>query len=165
MSIHRAYIALGSNLGDAAANVERGFGELARMGTIFRRSSLYRTQPWGQTDQPEFINAVALLETPLAPRALPDALKAAENRLGRTAGERWGPRLIDFDILTYDDLEIDEPGLRVPHPYMHERAFVLVPLAEIDPRYEPLRDALSETVLMGVVRIDAKGERVSRPSD
>jgi 2-amino-4-hydroxy-6-hydroxymethyldihydropteridine diphosphokinase len=148
--VHRVYVGLGSNQGDAVANVERGLTELARIGRVIRRSSLYRTPPWGNTGQPEFVNAVAQLETLLAPRALLEALKTAEKRLGRIPGERWGPRVIDFDILTYDDLEIDEPGLRIPHPYFRERAFVLVPLAEIDARYESLRDALDPNDLATV---------------
>jgi 2-amino-4-hydroxy-6-hydroxymethyldihydropteridine diphosphokinase len=152
---HRAYVGLGSNDGDAIANVTRGFDALDRIGSVVHRSSLYRTLPWGKTDQPEFVNAVVLLETPLTPRELLDALKTAEKRLGRMPAERWGPRVIDFDILTYDDLEIDEPGLRVPHPRMRERAFVLVPLAEIDLRYVPLRDALDESDVTSVQCIDA----------
>jgi 2-amino-4-hydroxy-6-hydroxymethyldihydropteridine diphosphokinase len=150
---HRAYVGLGSNEGDAIANVRRGFEALVRIGSVLRRSSLYRTPPWGKTDQPDFVNAVALLETQLMPQELLDALKATEKQLGRTAGERWGPRVIDFDILTYDDLELDQPNLRVPHPHLRERAFVLVPLAEIDARYEPLRDALGEGALTGVHRV------------
>jgi 2-amino-4-hydroxy-6-hydroxymethyldihydropteridine diphosphokinase len=148
--VHRVYVGLGSNQGDSVANVERGLTELARIGSVIRRSSLYRTPPWGKTGQPEFVNAVAQLETTLAPRALLEALKTAEKRLGRIPGERWGPRVIDFDILTYDDLEIDEPGLRIPHRYFRERAFVLVPLAEIDARYESLRDALDPNDLATV---------------
>ncbi|MBV8152986.1 MAG: 2-amino-4-hydroxy-6-hydroxymethyldihydropteridine diphosphokinase [Candidatus Eremiobacteraeota bacterium] len=146
----RAYVGLGSNLGDPAGNVERGFTELARLATIVRRSSLYRTAPWGKTDQPEFVNAVALLETDLTPRALLKALKDAEQRLGRENGERWGPRTIDLDLLTFGDSVIDEPGLRVPHPYLAARAFVLVPLAEIDSAYAPARDALAAEERAGV---------------
>jgi 2-amino-4-hydroxy-6-hydroxymethyldihydropteridine diphosphokinase len=153
VNAHRAYIGLGSNDGDPIANVEGGFGELTRVGRMVRRSSLYRARPWGKTDQPDFVNAAALLETALAPRPLLEALKAAEIRLGRTPGERWGPRVIDLDILTYDDLEIDEPGLHVPHRGLYERAFVLVPLAELDPHYEPLRDALAQHELANVRRI------------
>ena len=155
MNAHRAYIGLGSNEGDPAANVERGLEALAKIGTVTQQSSLYRTPPWGKTDQPEFINAVALLVTPLGPRDLLDALKSAERRLGRTAAERWGPRIIDFDILTYDDLEIDEPGLHVPHPRLRERAFVLVPLAEIDERYGPLRDELAAKELAALTRLSS----------
>lgn len=151
---HRAYIGLGANAGDAIAGVRRGLSELGTLGTLARCSSLYRTQPWGKTDQADFVNAVALLETELSPRELLVALKAIEVRQGRVAGgERWGPRAIDLDILRYDDLEIDEPGLRVPHRDLHRRAFVLVPLAEIDSAYRPWRDAVAPCELAGVERI------------
>lgn len=151
---HRAYIGLGANAGDAIAGVRRGLSALGTLGTLAQRSSLYRTQAWGKTDQADFVNAVALLETELSPRELLVALKAIEVRQGRAAGgERWGPRAIDLDILRYDDLEIDEPGLRVPHRDLHRRAFVLVPLAEIDSAYQPWRDALAASELAGVERI------------
>jgi 2-amino-4-hydroxy-6-hydroxymethyldihydropteridine diphosphokinase len=140
----RTYIGIGSNQGDAAASVEAAIGRLAGVAKLVRRSKLYRTKAWGVADQPDFVNAVALLETQLPARALLLALKRIENELGRTTSYRWGPRTIDLDILTYGDERIDEPDLVVPHPYLAERAFVLVPLAELDPAYEPLRDALSE---------------------
>lgn len=149
----RAYVALGSNTGDPATNVARGFDVLAEIGNVLRRSSLYRTPPWGKIDQPDFVNAVALVETALAPRALLDALKAAEGRLGRTPGERWGPRVIDLDLLTYDDVTIDEPDFHVPHAQLRRRGFVLVPLAEIDPAYATLRDALDVCEREGIVRL------------
>jgi 2-amino-4-hydroxy-6-hydroxymethyldihydropteridine diphosphokinase len=149
----RAYVALGSNIGDPAANVARGFDALAAIGNVLQRSSLYRTPPWGKTDQPDFVNAVALLETALAPRELLEALKTAERRLGRTLGEFWGPRVIDLDLLTYDDVTIDEPDFHVPHAQLRRRGFVLVPLAEIDPAYVPLCDALDESEREGIVRL------------
>lgn len=139
---HRAYVAVGANLGDAAANVVAAVVALDGLGKVVRASSLYQTRAWGKTDQPDFINAVVLLETELDPRALLSALKALETRLGRVPGERWGPRAIDLDILTYDDELVSEPDLSIPHARMAERAFVMVPLAEIDERYVPLRDAL-----------------------
>jgi 2-amino-4-hydroxy-6-hydroxymethyldihydropteridine diphosphokinase len=149
--VSRAYVALGSNAGDPRLNVARGFDALGAIGTVLRRSSLYRTPPWGKTDQPDFVNAVALIETALPPRELLDALKAAERRLGRTPGERWGPRVIDLDLLTYDDVTIDEPDFQVPHAQLDRRGFVLVPLAEIDPAYAPLRDALDPSERKGIV--------------
>lgn len=154
MSLHRSYVGLGANLADAAATVLRAFDALATVGDVRARSSLYRTRPWGNPNQPDFVNAVALLETPLPPAELLAAVKALETRLGRVPGERWGPRLIDLDVLTYDDLEIDLPGLRVPHRHLRERAFVLVPLAELDARYESLRAALPAQEVAGVARID-----------
>ena len=131
----RAGIGIGSNLGDPAANVRAGIDALGEAGTIVARSRLYRTKPWGRTDQPDFCNAAAIVETDLSPRELLNLLKDLERSLGRTQTERWGPRAIDFDILFYDELQIDEPGLQIPHPRLHERAFALVPLAEIDERY------------------------------
>ncbi|HXF33613.1 MAG TPA: 2-amino-4-hydroxy-6-hydroxymethyldihydropteridine diphosphokinase [Candidatus Acidoferrales bacterium] len=146
----RAYIGLGSNQGDPAGNVESAIGRLAGLGAVARRSRLYRTAPWGVTDQPEFVNAVAALDTDMDPRALLAALKEIETDLGRTPTYRWGPRVIDLDILTYGAERLDEPDLIVPHPRLRERAFVLVPLAEIDPAYAALRDALPERELRDV---------------
>jgi len=131
----RAGIGLGSNLGDPAANVLAGIDALAETGTVLARSRLYRTKPWGRREQPDFCNAAAIVETALSPHDLLNRLKDLERRLGRTQTERWGPRAIDFDILFYDELHVDEPGLQIPHPRLRERAFVLVPLAEIDERY------------------------------
>jgi 2-amino-4-hydroxy-6-hydroxymethyldihydropteridine diphosphokinase len=98
-------------------------------------SSLYRTPPWGKTDQPDFLNAAAELRTSLSPRALLEACLEAERRLKRVRQERWGPRLIDIDILVFGNLTVRESGLEIPHPRMLERAFVLAPLAEIAPDF------------------------------
>ena len=135
MNLTPAYIALGSNLDDPAAQVEGGIEELAmlpdtRLGAV---SSLYRTAPVGYADQPDFINAVAMIETELSPRALLDALLAIERRYARVRGVRNGPRTLDLDIVMYGDAAHSEDALTIPHPRMHERAFVLVPLAEIAP--------------------------------
>jgi 2-amino-4-hydroxy-6-hydroxymethyldihydropteridine diphosphokinase len=150
VSRHRAYVGAGANLGDPAASVERALAALGALGLVTRSSSLYRTRPWGKTDQPDFVNAAAMLETDLEPRALLAALKDLERRLGRVETERWGPRLIDLDLLAFDEVELDEPGLRLPHPRLRERAFALVPLAEIEPRYAAARDALPAEELQGV---------------
>ena len=135
-----AAIGLGANLGDAAATLREAIAELARLPRteLLRASQLYRTPAWGVTEQPDFINAVALVETTLSPRDLLDALLAIERSFGRTRldGERWGPRTLDLDLLLHGDAMIDEPGLRVPHPHLHERAFALLPLAEIAPEVE-----------------------------
>jgi len=137
-----ARIGVGANVGDALATVRAAIAAMPRLGRVVRASSLYRTKPWGVIDQPDFINAAVLLDTQLAPRALLDALKALEIEMGRTAGPRFGPRVIDLDILAYDERKIDEPDLVVPHPRLHGRAFALVPLAEIDPSYEAVLAAL-----------------------
>lgn len=133
----QAAIGLGGNLGDAAATLREALHALDQLpGTrLLRASPLYRTPAWGKTDQPDFVNAAALVETTLGARALLDALLEVERRFGRRreAGPQWGPRLIDLDLLLYGDQAVDEPGLRVPHPHLHERAFALLPLADIAP--------------------------------
>lgn len=147
----RAYVGVGSNLADPRAQVERAIDRLAAVGTVHRRSSLYRTQPWGNLDQPAFVNAVVELETTLAPHQLLSSLKELERESGRDpSAQRWGPRVIDLDILIYDDVELCEPHLTIPHPRLYERAFVLVPLAELDDRFAEARDALSLQELGGV---------------
>jgi 2-amino-4-hydroxy-6-hydroxymethyldihydropteridine diphosphokinase len=135
-----AAVGLGANLGDAAATLRDAIASLAHLSdaTLLRASRLYRTPAWGRTDQPDFINAVVLVETSLHARALLDALLAIERRFGRVRleGERWGPRTLDLDLLLFGDALIDEAGLQVPHPHLHERAFVLLPLAEIAPAWQ-----------------------------
>lgn len=131
-----AAVGLGANLGDAAATVRRAIDALAVLsGSPVQASRLYRTPAWGRTDQPDFINAAAVIDTVLAPRDLLDQLLAIERDFGRVRvdGQRWGPRILDLDLLLHGDALIDEPGLRVPHPHLHERAFALLPLAEIAP--------------------------------
>jgi 2-amino-4-hydroxy-6-hydroxymethyldihydropteridine diphosphokinase len=149
----RAAIGLGSNLGDPAANVERALGALGALGLVAARSSLYRSAAWGETAQPDFINAAALLATELEPHALLNALKALETELGRVASYRWGPRAIDLDILTYGELRIDEPDLIVPHARLFERAFALAPLSEIAAEFEAAFEALPAADRAGVQRI------------
>lgn len=135
-----AFVGAGGNLGAVAATLRAAFAELDALPAtrISRVSRLYRTPPWGDTAQPAFLNAAVALDTALDPRALLEALLAIERRHGRRreAGARWGPRTLDLDLLLYGDRVIDEPGLRVPHPHLHARAFVLAPLAEIAPGLE-----------------------------
>ncbi len=130
-----AVVALGSNLDDPEAHVTRGFEDLAAIPQtqLLARSSLYRTKPVGYANQPDFINACALVETRLGPRKLLDALLAIEKRHGRVREIPNGPRTLDLDIIAYGDQAIDEPGLVIPHPRAHERAFVLDPLREVWP--------------------------------
>ncbi|MGH2661428.1 MAG: 2-amino-4-hydroxy-6-hydroxymethyldihydropteridine diphosphokinase [Actinomycetota bacterium] len=129
----RAYLGLGSNLGDRLENLRRAVAMLADRGVWAVRSSrVYETDPVGGPSQPDYLNAVVEVETGISARALLDTGLEVEEAMGRVRGERWGPRVIDVDVLTFGDQEIDEPGLTVPHPRMHERGFVLIPLLELD---------------------------------
>jgi 2-amino-4-hydroxy-6-hydroxymethyldihydropteridine diphosphokinase len=127
------YLSLGSNLGDRTKNLSRAIASLAPQVQPLIQSSIYQTEPWGYSDQPNFLNQAVKAETILDPFDLLDYLKRIEIQLGRQETFRFGPRLIDMDILLYDDLVIDTPKLIIPHPRIHERAFVLIPLAEIAP--------------------------------
>lgn len=149
----RALLGLGANLGDPVATLCAAKARLGALGRITAVSSLYRTPPWGVEEQPPFVNAALALDTALDPDALLAALKALEAELGRVASFRWGPRAIDIDILAYDGVERTGPALTIPHARLHERAFVLVPLAEIDPAYARARDALPEADVAAVERI------------
>jgi 2-amino-4-hydroxy-6-hydroxymethyldihydropteridine diphosphokinase len=130
---HRAFLGLGSNLGDRMANLEQAESSLSREGEVrvVRSSRVYETDPVGGPEQPDYLNVVIEVETSLDPRELLSRCLSVERDMGRARVERWGPRVIDIDILTYDDLEVDEPGLTIPHPRMHERGFVLIPLLEL----------------------------------
>ena len=152
----RACIGLGGNVGDAAATLRAAFDALERLpGThLLARSRFYRTPAWGNEAQPDFVNAAALLDTTLEPQALLDALLSVERAFGRERRERWGPRTLDLDLLLYGDEVIDVPGLRVPHPHLHERAFVLRPLADIAPQANvPGRGRVAELL----ARVDSSG--------
>ena len=132
----RAYIGLGANLGDRAATLTRAIELLAERQEIdvVAVSSFRETDPVGYLDQPRFLNAAAVVETSLAPAALLTTLLEVERELGRVReGPRYGPRTVDLDLLLMDDLVLDEPGLELPHPRLHERAFALEPLSELDP--------------------------------
>jgi 2-amino-4-hydroxy-6-hydroxymethyldihydropteridine diphosphokinase len=126
----RAYVGVGANLGDREATIRAALEALPGLVGV---SKLRETDPVGVVDQPPFLNAAAVLETELAPRELLDTLLAVERELGRERRERWGPRTIDLDLLLYGERVVDEPGLAVPHPRLHERRFALEPLAELAP--------------------------------
>jgi len=128
---HIVYIALGTNLGQRSENLQAAIEALTPEVVVLDESHIYETPPWGYEDQPPFLNMVVKAETSLEPKALLKYLKQLEVELGREENIRWGPRLIDLDILFYDDLVIDTPPLVIPHPRLHERAFVLVPLGDI----------------------------------
>jgi 2-amino-4-hydroxy-6-hydroxymethyldihydropteridine diphosphokinase len=153
----RAWVGLGGNTGDPVSTLRAATAQFdALPGTrVLLRSKLYRTPAWGVVAQPDFINGVVLLETSLDARGLLDGLLEIERAFGRERRERWGPRSLDLDLLLYGDCVIDLPGLHVPHPHLHERAFVLVPMLEIAPDVEipgrgRARDALAALASEGI---------------
>ena len=134
-----AYIGVGANLGDREATLRRALELLSRHPAIdlVAVSALRETEPWGLADQPPFLNGAALVRTSLPPGELLDVMLGVERTLGRRrTGPRYGPRTIDLDLLLYGDRTIDEPGLAIPHPHLHERAFALEPLLDLDPDVE-----------------------------
>lgn len=133
MEEHVVYLALGSNLGNRLANLKEAVTSLPPQMEVKARSNVYETHPWGYEDQEKFLNQVVRVETYLKPEPLLKHLKRLEVALGRKPSFQNGPRLIDIDILFYDDLVLYSPVLMIPHPHMHERGFVLVPLMDIAP--------------------------------
>jgi 2-amino-4-hydroxy-6-hydroxymethyldihydropteridine diphosphokinase len=134
----RAYVALGANLGPREITLLRAVELLAETEGVEVRavSQLRETEPVGVVEQPPFLNGAVAVQTSLSPRELLDRLLEIEQALGRVRDERWGPRLVDLDLLVFGDREVDEPGLTVPHPRLHERRFALEPLAELDPELD-----------------------------
>jgi 2-amino-4-hydroxy-6-hydroxymethyldihydropteridine diphosphokinase len=146
-----AYVGIGSNLGDREATIRRALELLGERADVVETSTLRETEPWGYADQPPFLNGAVAVETDLPARQLLDTLLDVERELGRNRdGPRWGARTIDLDLLLYGDEEIDEPGLVVPHPHLHERAFALEPLAELDPALEIPRRGPVAALLAGL---------------
>ncbi|MCY4383431.1 MAG: 2-amino-4-hydroxy-6-hydroxymethyldihydropteridine diphosphokinase [Nitrospinae bacterium] len=148
----RAFIGAGANLGEPVRQIRQAQDALSQNpGIVFMdASSFFRTQPMGPVEQPPFVNAVFSLECGMSPQELLALLLDIEQKMGRVRKERWGPRLIDLDLLFYDDAVIEEQGLEVPHPRLHERRFVLAPLAEIAPDFvhpvlkKPVSELLDE---------------------
>jgi len=156
-----AFVGLGANLDNPLQQVRQGISELDAIGRtrVLAHSSLYRTAPVGYADQPDFINAVAKLQTRLSPHELLDALHVIENRHGRRRSVRNAPRTLDLDLLLYGMLEVHDEELTLPHPRMHERAFVLLPLAEIAPNallpgHAPVSQLLARVDRSGVEKLD-----------
>jgi 2-amino-4-hydroxy-6-hydroxymethyldihydropteridine diphosphokinase len=158
-------LGLGGNIGDVRTTLDRAVAAFCD-GTDVRllaQSSDYATPPWGVVDQPPFVNRCIAVDSSLTPRALLDRALTVERSLGRDRSreQRWGPRAIDIDLLAYDDVAIEEPGLALPHPRLFERAFVLVPLAEIAPDRViagvRVRDALARLDTRGIERLAARG--------
>jgi 2-amino-4-hydroxy-6-hydroxymethyldihydropteridine diphosphokinase len=133
MMEHVVYLALGSNLGNRLANIKNAISNFTPQLDVKKKSHVYETPPWGYADQPAYLNQVVMAFTYLEPQDLLDHLKRLETVLGREPTFQNGPRLIDLDILFYDDVEIDSPPLQIPHPRLHQRGFVLVPLNDISP--------------------------------
>jgi 2-amino-4-hydroxy-6-hydroxymethyldihydropteridine diphosphokinase len=149
------YLAFGSNLGNREANIRMAIGRLTPLVRVDAVSSLYETPPMGVEDQPAFLNAVACVTTGLTPPALLRYVKTLEEEIGRRPGPRWGPRPIDIDILLMGDQVVDTDALTLPHPRLAERAFVLVPLAELAPDLVP--PGQSDTIAKLAGRIDTAG--------
>ena len=150
----KAFVALGSNLGEREAMIREALEALAALPQteLLRASSLYDTEPVGDPDQPGFLNAVAELETELTARQLLWNLLLIERRLGRVRTRHWGPRVIDLDLLLYGSEVLDEPDLKVPHPELIRRSFVLVPLVELDPLV--VHPVTGETLLAHLSRLN-----------
>jgi 2-amino-4-hydroxy-6-hydroxymethyldihydropteridine diphosphokinase len=156
-----AIIALGGNVGDVRATFEKAIADVCALANavLLARSSDYQTPPWGETDQPPFINACIAIETSLAPAALLATLQRTEQAFGRDRSreKRWGPRPLDLDLIAYDDVAMEQPDLTLPHPRLFERAFVLVPLAEIAPDRliagRDVRTALANIGCEGIARL------------
>jgi 2-amino-4-hydroxy-6-hydroxymethyldihydropteridine diphosphokinase len=155
MAPNNIYLALGTNLGNRLRNLRAALAGLPPAVTVLETSPIYETQPWGVTDQPAFLNMVVKCETGRDSQELLVFLKGLETRLGRKPSFRYGPRKIDIDILFYGDLILSTPALTIPHPHLHERAFVLVPLADLAP--ELLHPLLGRTVRQLLAEVDATG--------
>ena len=155
----QAVLALGANLGAPAEALQSAVDALGGAGKVLAVSAVYQTAPVGGPPQPDYLNAVLLLETALTPRELLDFAHAVENAGGRERLERWGPRTLDIDVIAYDDLVSADPSLTLPHPRAHTRGFVLVPWAEIAPGaalpgHGPIIDLLDTVDTSGVRRVD-----------
>ena len=153
--IYQVYIALGTNLGDRAANLHAAIESMAPNVTVLKESPVYQTAPWGYTDQPDFLNQVILGKTKSTPEQLLSFLKEVETRIGRVPTFQNGPRKLDLDILFYGDLILAITGLQIPHPRLHERAFVLVPLNDIAPNL--IHPTMQQSVSEMLSKLDVSG--------
>ena len=156
-----AWFGIGGNLGDRMANVTYALTLLAETCADLRTSNVFETPPWGDVDQPSFLNLVARGSTRLGPDALLARVKEIETLVGRRPTRRWGPRIVDVDILAYGNLVVTKPGLDIPHARMAERAFVMVPLADIDPSWVHPRLGVTAAVLVDALPSEERNEVVN----
>lgn len=163
MDNHIVYLALGSNLGDREANLKQAIASLSPQMEVKAKSRVYETPPWGYTDQPKFLNQVVKVDTYVGPEPLLKHLKRLEVALGRVPSFQNGPRLIDIDILFYDDLVLNTSSLVIPHPQVHERAFVLMPLHDIAPALS--HPSIGRTVSEMLASCDTNDIRVYEKND
>ncbi len=161
--VHTVYLALGTNLGDRESNLEAALDALSSQIRLLAESPIYQTAPWGYEDQPDFLNQVVRAETTLSPRELLTFVKRVEEQAGREPSFRYGPRKIDVDILFYEDWIVEEDDLIIPHPRLHQRAFVLVPLADLAP--ELCHPKLNRTVSDLLEDVDTGDVKRLRTSD
>ena len=157
------YLALGTNLGDRFANLQAAIAALPPAVRVLAQSPVYETPPWGLADQPAFLNMALKGQTTLAPLELLQHLKLLETELGRLPSVRWGPRRIDMDILFYDTLILATPELTIPHPHLHERAFVLVPLVDLAP--DLVHPLLGKSIGRLLAALDTNGVNRYEPTD
>lgn len=155
---HTIFLSMGSNLGDRLTNLQDAIRSLPPIIQLLSQSQIYETEPWGYTEQPAFLNLVVKASTELSPKKVLTFIKDIEVALGRKATFRFGPRLIDLDILLYDDLVLNSPRLTIPHPRLSERGFVLIPLAELAP--DLIHPVTRKTIQQLLSTIDTTGVKV-----
>jgi 2-amino-4-hydroxy-6-hydroxymethyldihydropteridine diphosphokinase len=163
--MHKVYLGLGSNLGDRSAYLKKAVEEMQPDVQVLCASAIYETAPWGFVDQEDFLNMVIEAETELSPPALLKKIKETEKHVGRQATFRNGPREIDIDILVYGDEEFKEDGLQIPHPRLHERVFMLVPLAELVPELRIPGQDQSVAELVQYLDVSGVQKYVTEPAD
>ncbi|NMB61057.1 MAG: 2-amino-4-hydroxy-6-hydroxymethyldihydropteridine diphosphokinase [Chloroflexi bacterium] len=156
--LHQVILGTGSNVGDREENLQLAMAEIQKFATITAQSAIYETNPWGFTDQPAFLNQVLVIETQLDPFDLLDTLKTTEKQIGRTPTFRYGPRMIDIDILFFDKLILEDEKLIIPHPKIADRAFVLIPLDELVPQF--IHPLLHRSIHEMVSEINQDGVRL-----